>query len=227
MNFLAAVNRVLRQNGIIKGDDDDITTFSDLQHNATLNLAQIAIQSELNDLISDSLIPYEKTSGSIVTVVGTRSYTLAADFIRFYGNPPLLYNAADNRQIFLYPGGEDTLRRVQFDYKTATGTPNYFYFDRTTTKKIAFFQVPNEVKTWAYDYEKDVSVTNSSDTLPFHNESEAQTFCDMAGRRFKYLFEQKPEATIFNDPIYISAKSRIFNLMIGRNPRGKYGSRYA
>lgn len=227
MNFLGAVNRVLRSNGIIKGDDDAVTTFSDLQHNATLNIAQIAIQAELNSLISDNLIPYEKTSGTIVTVSGTRSYALAADFIRFYGDPALLYNSADNRQIFEYPGGENILRRFQFDYKTATGVPNYFYFEQTTTKKISFYQVPNEVKTWSYDYEKDVSVTSSTDTMPFHNESEAQTFCEMAGIRFKYLFEGKQVAGIIQDPIYLLSKSVLFSLMVGKNPRGKYGSRYA
>lgn len=60
MNFLSAVNRVLRTNNIIRGDDDAITTFSDTQHNATLNLALIAIQDELTETVADRLISYEK-----------------------------------------------------------------------------------------------------------------------------------------------------------------------
>ena len=44
MNFLGAVTRVMRINGILRGDTDAPTTFSDLQHGATIQLAQIAIQ---------------------------------------------------------------------------------------------------------------------------------------------------------------------------------------
>ena len=47
MDFIAAVNRVMRINTIIKGDDDNITTFSDTQHAASISLAQISIQDEL------------------------------------------------------------------------------------------------------------------------------------------------------------------------------------
>jgi hypothetical protein len=36
----------------------------------------------------------------------------------------------------------------------------------------------------------DVSVTNSTDTLPFHNEQEAQAFCRLASRRFKFLLRE-------------------------------------
>ncbi len=227
MNFLAAVNRVLRINTIIKGDDDDITTFSDVQHNATLNLAQIAIQSEISDLIADRFIPYEKDTGSLITANGTRTYALETDFIRFFGDPPLLYNATDNRQMYEYPGGENRLRLNVFDYKTATGTPNWWYIEGTTTKRIALYPVPTEVKTWSYDYEKDVSVSASSDSLPFHNETEAQSFCDMAATRFKYLFERKQVGLIYQDPVYIAAKGRLINLIVGKNPKGRYGNRYA
>ena len=47
MDFVGAVNRLLRLNAIITGDDDNITTFSDTQHAAAISLAQIAIQDEL------------------------------------------------------------------------------------------------------------------------------------------------------------------------------------
>ncbi len=50
MTFLEAVNRVLRMEGIILGDDDDLTSFSDTQHAATQSMARIAIQSQLADL---------------------------------------------------------------------------------------------------------------------------------------------------------------------------------
>src|SRR5687768_9430744 len=90
-SFLDAVNRVLAANGILRGDTDEVTGFSDLQHGATVRLARIAIQDELNELMSDTLLPSERdTTGSITTEAGTRSYSLANNFIRFDGTPMLL-----------------------------------------------------------------------------------------------------------------------------------------
>lgn len=218
MNFLSGVVRVLRANGVIRGDTDAPTTFSDLQHGATINIAQIAIQDELNELTSDQLIPYEKkTSGSIATVQGTRAYSLASDFIRFFGTP-MLYCTADNREIFEFSGGEDALRLSIYNYATQQGDPTWWYFEATTTKQIAFFPVPQSAKTWVYHYEGDVSVTSATDTLPFHNEQEAQAFCRLASRRFKMLFEGMDPALIAADPEHLKAKSTLMSIMKGKNP---------
>lgn len=226
MNFLAAVNRIMRIEGIIRGDTDPVTTFGDLQHGATINLAQIAIQDELNELTSDTLLPYEKkTTGSVVTVQGTRSYALATDFIRFFGRA-MLYCQADNFEMLEYPGGEDRIKTQFYDYKTAQSTPTYFYFEATTTKQISFWPVPQGAKTYAYDYEADVSVTNATDTLPFHNEQEAQGFCRLAGRRFKMLYEGMDPALIAQDPEHIKAKAVLADLIIGKNPPRYYAPVY-
>lgn len=226
MNFLGAVTRIMRIEGILRGDTDAPTTFSDLQHGATINLAQIAIQDELNELTSDTLIPYEKkTTGSVVTVAGTRSYALAADFIRFYGKA-MLYDSVANFEMFEFPGGEDRLKVEVYNYKTQQSTPIYFYFEATTTKKISFYPVPQGVVTYAYDYEGDVSVTNATDTLPFHTESEAQAFCRIASRRFKFLFEGMDPALLMQDPEHMKAKATLADLIIGKNPPKHYAPVY-
>src|SRR3990167_2204083 len=226
MNFLGGVNRVFRSNGIIKGDDDDVTTFSDVQHNATLNLAQIAIQDELNDLTADNILPYEVTNGTINASSGTRAYALASDFVRLYGHARF-YNSTANRFLYEYPGGRNVLETHVPTYKTDQGDPNWWYFEPTTTKQVAFYQVPDGSYTYTYDYEKSTSVSASTDTLPFHNEPEAQAFCQAAGRRFKALYEEKPDAVayILKDPSYITARSRLMNLLKGKNSYSIYGSR--
>ena len=226
MTFLDAVNRVLRSTGIIKGDDDEITTFSDLQHNATLNLAQIAIQSELNSLVGDALIPAERDSKTIVTVPGTRVYDLDPSFVRFYGTP-LLFNAADNVQI--YGVDENRLRQDVRTYQVASGSPQWWYFVGGPTKKIGFYPVPNAVETWSYELEKSSGVTSSGDLMPFQTEQEAQVFCNLAAQHFRVLFEEKPERTLMklaDDPLYKSEKATLFSLIIGVNPPGFYGKRY-
>jgi hypothetical protein len=234
MNFLQAVNRVLRTNSIIRGDDDEVATFSDTQHAATMNLAIIAIQDELNDLIADRVIPYEDTnkSASITLVAGTRAYALESNFVRFLGEHAFFREANTNRLVVEYPGGEDALRGVQgLAYLTDTGTPTWWYWENATTKQVAFYNVPNSTYDGVllyYRYEKDLSVTNSSDTLPFQTEAEAQAFCGMASRRFKALLEESPDPSgyVMRDPSYLTAKSRLTNLIRPTNPSKNYGVVY-
>lgn len=226
-SFLDAVNRVLVANGIIRGDTDLITSFTDLQHSATVALAQVAIQDELAELVSDQCLPYEhKTTGSITTVAGTRSYSLADDFVRFYGEP-LMYCTTDSNQIiYPVPGGEDRLRISDVNYKTTQSTPIWFYFDETTTKKVAFYYVPSSAKSYTYDYEASVMVANSTDAMPFHNNTESFQFCRLASRRFKMLYEEMDPALVAVDPERNAAKATLFQLIKGVNPQRRYAPMY-
>lgn len=230
MQFLDAVNRILRINGVIRGDTDVLVTFSDTAHNATSSLAQIAVQAEIADLSSRELLPYEhKINATLTLATGTRSYALPADFIRLSGNPPFFYDSTNQVHIHEYPGGEDQLREDVFTYRTDQGYPNYFYLERGTTKQVSFFNVPNSSNNnlvLNYDYEADVNVTNSTDTLPFQTNNESYAFCEVAARRFKYLFEGKPEVDPNKDPVYRNARSRLFALMKGKNPSSWYGKLY-
>ena len=223
MTFLEAINRVLRTTGIIKGDDDNILTFTDVQHNATLNLAQLAIQNELNSLVADMLIPYERATGTITTIAGTRTYSLDPTFVRFWGTP-LLYNSVDNRQMYTYD--EDQLRLEIYNYKTQQSTPIYWYSVGGTTQQIGFYPVPDGVDSWDYEYEKVVSVTNAVDVLPFQTDQQAQVFCTLAARNFLILFEEQPDKTLTSDSIYQAQKSVLYSLIAGTNAPRYYGSTY-
>jgi hypothetical protein len=226
VTFLEAVTRIMRAEGILRGDTDAPTSFSDLQHGATISLAQIAIQDELNELVSDSLIPYEHApDGSIVTIAGTRSYSLPTNFVQMFGRG-VLYDATSNVLLYEFPGGEARLAVSYYDYKTAQSTPQYWYFDATTTKKIAFWPVPQGSVTYIFDYEKDVSVTNASDTMPFHNNMEAQAFCRLAARRFKLLYQGLDAAAIAADPERVAAKATVMSLITGKNPSSRYAPVY-
>lgn len=226
MTFIDGVNRLLRASGILRGDDDDLTTFSDLQHNAAMNLAIVAIQSELSDLIADRLIPYEKASSSITTVSGTRAYSLAANFVRFYGQNPFLYDATNNVVICEYPGGVDRLRHNIYNYKTQSGTPSNWYFEDTTSKQVALYPVPDKAVQWDYDYEKDITLSASTDVLPFHSDTEGRAFIDMTLSRYKMLLTRAPLSGLSKDPDRAEARSRLLNLMRPTDARRYYGSRY-
>jgi hypothetical protein len=216
----------MRANGLIRGDTDAPTSLSDLQHGATIQLAAIGVQDELNELTADNLIAYEHNqTGSISTVAGTRSYSLPSGFIRFFGTPSL-YDASSNVMLYEFSGGEQSLQQQFTDYKTAQARPQSWYFDLTTTKKIAFWPVPQSVITYTFDFEQDVSVTAASDTLPFHNEQEAQAFCRLASRRFKMLYEGMDVTLIQVDPERNAAKATLFQIMRGKNPVPQYAPVY-
>ena len=229
MDFLTGVNRLLRTNLIIGGDDDDITTFSDTQHAADIEMAQIAIQDEIASLVANRLLDYEKTSGTINLVTGTRTYALAADFVRFYGSRPSFYDSSNNTMIYEYRGGENMLKHDDYTYKTAQGNPRSFYWDSTTSKQVGFYSVPDTAwngVSLAYDYEKSVTATVTSDTLPFHTTQEAQVFIQMAARRFRVMDETLMIDSLDNDPIYKDARATLINLMTPTNPQEFYGRRF-
>lgn len=234
MTFLQCVNRILRLNAILRGDTDEISTFSDTQHNASLNLAIVCVQNEIVRLSADRLIPFERqTSGTVTLVTAQRTYTLASDFTRFYGTPHF-YDSDGNRQIYEYPGGLEALQIQYYTYATDSGDPNWFYWEPTTTKKVGFFQVPSSGengKVLSYEYEGSVLVSAVSDTIPFHNNEEAYMFTEMASRRFKYQWEDVKneldiERVLEKDTTYRSSKAMLMALLKGYKPRRFYGTRY-
>lgn len=232
MTFLQCVNRILRICAIIRGDTDEIATFSDVQHNASLNLAIVASQDELTRLIADRLIPSERqTSGTITSVANHRTYSLASDFIRFYGFPHL-YTSSQNLQLYEYPGGLERLQLDIFTYATDTGQPHAWYWEPASTKKIGLFQVPQSSdEVYSYEYEGSVMVDSISDTMPFHNDEENFMFAAMAARRFKFMWEDVKneidiQAVLEKDTTYRSSKATLIALIRGQNPARNYANQY-
>lgn len=227
--FVDGVNRLLRINNIITGDDDNISDFTDTQHAASISLAQIAIQDELSEIVSERLIPYEKASATISLVTSTRTYALETNFVRFYGAHPSFYDSTDNIRIYEYKGGEDALRDHDYQYKTTEGSPSFWYWHSTTTKQVAFYSVPNSTynsRSLQYDYEKSVMVSLYSDTLPFINNEEYFAFTQAAARRFNFMRMDKPQGELALDTTYSNAKARLYAFLRETNPGKYYGYGY-
>lgn len=232
--FLDVVNRVLRINTVIGADDDDLTSFDDTQHVATLQIAKIAIQSTLTELTTDRIIPYEEADGTITALVGQRVYALPADFIRFKGEKPFLLKLdgssnSQNTVVMEYPGGEEKLRREVLDYREQPGDSRWFYQVMSATKQIGLYQVPdssiNNV-VYRFPYEKSVYVTVAADTMPFTTEQESDAFSDMAARRFQFMFTNQPIEGLERDSVYAAGKNNLMNLLRRTNPTSAYGYRY-
>lgn len=227
-SFLNGLNRVFRINNIISHDDADITSFSDTQHNADINRGIIAIQDELSEIVSERDIPYERTSTTITLATGTRTYSLASDFVRFYGTANF-YDSTDNVKIFEAKGGEKSLELIDYQYLTTQGTPMMWYWSNTTSKEVAFYNVPDSNynnRSLTYLYEASVMVSNASDTLPFHNNEEYFSFTQMAARRMIYMKEGNDLGALKSDEIYREAKARLYQFIRASNPSNSYGYLY-
>lgn len=229
MTFLEAVNRVFRLNGLIRGDTDPVTSFAQIQHNASINIAQIAIQDELVDLASRKMIDYERENGSILTD-GSRVYDLPNDFRAFADEAHFKTDANDF--ILQYPGG---LARLEFDdplyQTTSSGDATHWYWESTTSKKVGFWPIPSSGVTYTYRYQKSIMISGAGEALPFPNDEEAYAFCTMAARRFKFLFEpvDKPadvSQILEADMSYRSARTALANLMRGTKQSAYYGHIY-
>lgn len=235
VTFLGAVNRILRISGILRGDTDAITSFADVQHGATVQLAIISIQSTLTDLTTFYDFPQERSSSSITLVAGQRLYTLATDFIQFWTSNQFLYDAVQNNHLFEFSGGERRLAREVYDYQsvaTQSGYPTWWYNVEGLTQTIGLFSIPNSNyagRVLTYDYERDVIPVNATDLMPFIRDIQTYSFCDLAAVKFNALFTQlpnQPSPDIEHDPAYLNSRATLLRMITPEKPDKFYGPRY-
>lgn len=240
--FLQAVNECLILEGIISGDDDELSSFTDTQHVISSKLAQKAIQQELASLVSEQIIDAERTSALLTTTPGTRTYTLASGFIRFRTtarNPNVvLWEATsagitDGQFVQEWPGGEESIITAYPRYLDQQARPIYWYWVGGGTQDVGLYPVPDGTRYYKYFYEKDVTVTTAADTLPFAVDTQARTFIRGAARRFKFLRSSPVERETFypkgleDDEQLKSNRAVLMSLLRHKQPPSHYGRRYA
>ena len=230
MQFIDCINRILRINGIIRGDTDALTNFSDTAHNSTSQIAQIAVQSEITELSSRGLLPYQHTTDATLTMAtGVRTYALPANFVQIWGDPPFFYDSVAEFQVFEFQGGENNLRNSILTYRTDPGYPLWFYFELGTTQQVSFYPVPDAQRNGLvlkFDYSASVNVVNSTDTIPLPTVDQQYAFSGMAARRFKFLYEGKVDEPVEDDAVYREFRSSLFSLIKGKQPATRYGNIY-
>lgn len=232
MTFLECINRLLRLATVMQWDDDDITSFSNTQHSGTIALARQSVQHVINDLTASNFLWPEDATGHITTTAGTRTYSLASDFVRFQDAEPWLFKLtgaigtdASGNFATEYSGGENQIQKDIPAYTSQTGEPINYYF--TADRTIGLFQIPSDSNVvYRYLYEKDVMPVSESDSLPFDSDQKAYAFTDMATRIFGFLFTNQPLDGYDRDAIYNGSKAALMALQRKNPPTGRYGYRY-
>ena len=236
MQFIDVVNRILRMNGFIRGDTDPLTNFNNLQHGATMNIAIIAVQNAINDLLADHVLPLERISATITlvdsTIAGVRTYQLATDFAKFWQDQPFFYDSTNNNEIFAYPGGERQLQLDYFDYANTTsqhGYPNWWFWVDAAVATVAFYQNPDSTvagRALTYDYQKNIMPMVYTDVLPFQQDSQAMAFTELASVRFDAMMKGNQNQDVRRLPSYVAAMAKTMNLINPRKAPRKYGNVY-
>ena len=241
MTYLEAVNAILVDDGVIRGDDDAISSFSDTQHVANIRWAKKAVVQELNALRSTHQWEGMLLNATITTVADTRTYSLS-NFLRFDEEKPWLLKVtaagdSDSTRVLEWPGGEPTLRREIRTYRETSGTPNWWYWDElnsTTDRRIGLYPVPDAVYYYRYWYLGEFKSWTAAegDSLPFTNDWEAEMFVQACLERFKYLRLPLMERNryyprgLLRHPALMEAESNLMAMLNPRRQRTGYGRRY-
>jgi hypothetical protein len=232
MTFLQAVAQVLTIGGLLRGDTQAPTSFSQTQFGSSMPLAQIAIKSTLGNITAIWDFPEEKVDATLTMVAGQRIYQLPTDFDEFWTTEPFFYDSVQNNIITQFNGGERKLAIEILDYKTETGYPNEFYEVEGNTKQIGFYQIPDssvDGRVLNYSYEKDVMVYSETDTLPFISQKESEKFCELAAVKFNALYTQQPRmpgVDTERDPQYVAQLSTLLRMINPIKPPKLYGRKY-
>ena len=167
--LLDAVNETLkRANVIVTGNL--FTTLTDTAQQHTIDIAVQVINEGIDELYSGTkMMPKEQAESTITLVTGQREYSLASDLIR------LLWPMIDRtnlQYLWEFPGEYDDL--LFFDpQQNYTGLPLWGKISPITgsLRVDRACDTPDNGRIYTYEYEKNVTLVNASDTIPFNDET--------------------------------------------------------
>ncbi len=167
--LLDAVNETLkRANVIVTGAL--FTSLIDSAQQHTIDVAVQVINEGIDELYSGTkMMPSEQAESTITLVTGQREYSLAADLIR------IMWPMIDRTNLqFLYemPGGYNEL--LLYDpQQNYTGQPLWAAISPITGKLRVdrACDAPDNGRVYTYEYEKNVTLVNASDAIPFNDET--------------------------------------------------------
>lgn len=165
--LLNATNEILKRVGIISGDSGELTSLTDSARQRAIDVAIQVVNEGIDDLYSASTVPHpnEQAEDTITLATSTRAYTLATDLVQL--RFPLI-DKTNNQFIDEYPGGYNKML-MDDPEQDDTGLP-HFAAIRPTDGKLYTDVAPtsdDNGNIYTYQYDKDVSLSASTDTVPF------------------------------------------------------------
>jgi len=168
-SLLNCVNEILTRTGIIAGDAGDLTSLTDSPRQRAVDIAVQVVNEGIDELYSSAgeSHPQEQAESTITLVTSDRDYTLATDLVQL--RFPLI-DKTNNQFILEYPGGYNQLL-IDDPEQDDDGQPHFatispvdgtLYLDRIPRSE-------ENGKIYTYQYDKDLELTLSTDTVPFGN----------------------------------------------------------
>lgn len=166
--LLEGVNEVLKRVGLIAGESGELLTLTDSARQRYVDTAVQIWNELLEDLYSaaDKPLPKELAEGTLTLVTDDRDYAMESDLVQLHW--PLL-DSSNGQYITEYPGGFMQLKIDQPYPDNETGLPMFgaispingeLYLDKIPTSN-------ENGREYTYWYDKDVSLSEASDTFPF------------------------------------------------------------
>jgi len=167
--LLDGVNEVLKRVQIVKSTDL-LTSLTSSGKQVFIDLTVQCWNEAVDQLyaVANQPKPYQMKTDSIILVENIKDYGLADDLITLHWP---LHDETNGQFIHEYPGGWREMHRHQSQPENYTGTPSYgaihpengkLYIDRIPTEDDAN-------KTYYYDYNRDLELTEATDQFPFDN----------------------------------------------------------
>ena len=165
--LLECVNEVLKRVKIIAGDSGELSSLTDSARQSPIDVAVQVINEGIDDLYSTAEMarPSVQAESTITLALNTRNYSLASDLVRLRWP---LRDKTNTQWITEYPGGYNAMLDGDIE-QDDTGLP-YYGVIRPTDGHLYLDRAPTSVeagRVYTYQYDKDVSVSDAADTVPF------------------------------------------------------------
>jgi len=217
--LLDGANEVLKRVGVISGDGAVLTSLTSSSRQNAVDVAVQVINEGINDLYATSNVPKPngQGEGTITLATGDRDYALETGLIR------LRYPLRDKvnaQRIFEFPGGYNAMLDHDLE-QDDTGLPIYAAIS-PVTGELHVDRAPtadDNGKVYTYQYEKDLALTLSTDTVPFKD----NVFMAMVPVWVQLWKREKRNE--FDGDLYRNSVGLAATLLTQRMPRDSYNPR--
>lgn len=164
--LLNGINEVLKKVRVIQGGGE-LSSLTDAGRQNHIDNAVQAWGEAVDELysVADVAMPSGQGESTITLATGTRNYALATDLVRLRW--PLI-DKTNTQFIYQYPKGYNGLL-VDDPEQDDTGLPHYAAI-RPTDGQLFLDNAPaaaDNGKVYTYQYQKDLTLDEASDQLPF------------------------------------------------------------